>query len=262
MAQASSWLQQLINSLKSWLLVFVKGPGFKLPFSYRFRASGGWLVVLLGIIAMLFWNWQLLLATGAGVLVMALVYLMQEWNWQLHLANLRRLVAGSNRQLALAVASGGMATLTSYMAVSVWIDSDSAWISAGAILQGFGTLATFSLLVWQLLYSQSSQEQAKGEQMLNELTDADPVKRLLAVRQLTHWGTKPHLQPSKRRVVADCFRLMLSHEQESIIREAVLNGLNVLDSNQKFAKAVQPLQTPITLKPTNQVYEPIEQVNR
>lgn len=262
MAQALSWLQQLIKSLRSWLLVLVKGRGFKLPFSYRFRASGGWLVVLLGIIAMLFWNWKLLLATGAGVLVMALVYLMQEWNWQLHLANLRRLVTGSNRQLALAVGSGGMATLTTYMAVSVWMDSDSAWIAAGAILQGFGTLATFILLVWQLLYSQASQEQSKGDQMLNELTDADPVKRLLAVRQLTHWGTNQNLQPARRRVVADCFRLMLSHEQESVIREAVLDGLNVFDSNQKLGKAVQPLQTPLALKRPTKVYEPIEQVNR
>lgn len=247
MAQASSWLQQLLKSIGKLLLVVVNR-SFKLPFSYRFRASGGWLVVLLGIIAMLFWNWKLLLATGAGVSVMALVYLMQEWDWQLHLANLRRLVAGSNRQLALAVTSGGMATLTSYMAVSVWIDSDSAWISAGAILQGFGTLATFILLIWQLLYSQTSQEQARGEQMLNELTDADPVKRLLAVRQLVHWGNNQGLPPSRRRVVADCFRLMLSHEQESIIREAVLEGLNVLDSNQSLGKSAQPFQTPIALK--------------
>ncbi len=259
MAQASSWLQQLLNSM-GMLLVLVSR-GFKLPFSYRFRASGGWLIVLLGIIAMLFWNWQLLLATGAGVLVMVLVYLMQEWDWQLYLANLRRLVAGSNRQLTLAVGSGGMATLTTYMAVSVWIDSDSAWISAGAILQGFGTLATFSLLVWQLLYSQANQEPAKRDQMLNELTDADPVKRLLAVRQLTLWGTNQHLPPAVRRVVVDCFRLMLSHEQESIIREAVLDGLMVLDNNQKLGKAVKPFQTPIALKGSAQVYESIEQVD-
>lgn len=244
MAQASSWLQQLLNSI-GMLLVFINR-SFKLPFSYRFRASGGWLIVMFGIIAMLFWNWQLLLATGAGVLVMALVYLMQEWDWQLHLANLRRLVAGSNRQLALAVTSGGMATLTSYMAVSVFLDSDSAWISAGAILQGFGTLATLIILVWQLLYSHTRSEQTKGEQMLNQLTDADPVKRLLAVRQLTHWGTKQNLPPSKRRIVVDCFRLMLSQEQESIIREAVLNGLNVLDSKPSLGK--EPFQTPIVLK--------------
>jgi hypothetical protein len=253
-AQASSWLQQLQNWMENLLLVLVKGRVFKLPFSYRFRASGGWLAVLFGIIAMLFWNWQLLLATGAGVLVMALVYLMQDWDWQLHLANFRRTFAGSNRQLTLSVCSGGMATLTTYMAVSVWLDSDSAWIASGAILQGFGTLVTFSLLVWQLLHTQSSQDEANREQMLKGLTDADPVKRLLTVRQLTQSASNQRLGSSMRRVVTDCFCLMLSHEQESIIRDAVLEGLNLLDNKPRLTKET-PLQVPIALKRSTKVYE-------
>lgn len=248
MAQASSWLQQLLNWLGSLLLVFVKGQGYKLPFSYRFRASGGWFVVLLGIIAMLFWNWKLLLATGAGVLVMALVYLMQDWDWQMHLTSLRRVLAGSNRQLTLSVASGGMATLTTYLSVAVWMDSNSAWIAVGAILQGFATLATFSLLIWQLLYTQSSQAEASHEQMLQNLTDADPVKRLLSVRQLSQWATTNQRDRSlSSRVVTDCLCLMLSHEQESIIREEILEALHLLDHKPRLVKPT-PLQVPIALK--------------
>lgn len=247
MAQASSWLQQLLNSIRSLLLVLVKGRGFKLPFSYRFRASGGWLFVLLGIIVMLFWNWQLLLATGAGVLVMALVYLMQEWDWKPYWSNLRQFFSGSHRQLTLAVVSGGIASLTTYMAVSVWIDSDSTWIAAGAIIQGFGTLATLLLLVWQIIISQASQEEAKRDQLLSELTEADCVKRLLAVRRLTDWASNQYLHPATRRIITDCFRLMLSQEQESLIRDAVLDGLMVLDNSQSLGNA-QPFQTPIALK--------------
>lgn len=257
MTQASSWLQQLLNGIESLLLVLVKDRGFKRLYSYRIRGVGGWLVVLTGIVAMLFWNWKLVLATGAGVLVMVLVYLMQEWNWQLYWSSLRRFLSGSNQQLTLAVGSGGIATLTTYMAVSVWMDSDSGWIASGAILQGFGTLATFVLLAWQLLYSQASQDEVNRDKMLNDLTEADPVKRLLAVRQLTQWGTNQRHKPSVCRVVADCFRLMLSHEQESIIREAVLDGLMVLDNNQRLGKGVQPLQTPISLKRATKVYEPL-----
>jgi hypothetical protein len=245
-AQASSWLQQLLNSL-GMLLALIKGRGFKLPFSYRFRASGGWLIVLVGIIAMLFWNWQLLLATGAGVLAMALVYLMQEWDWKPYLLSLRQFFSGSHRQLTLAVGSGGIATLTTYMAVSVWVDSDSPWIAAGAIVQGFGTLATFLLLAWQIIISQTSRQEAKQDQLLSDLTETDSVKRLLAVRRLTDWGREQHLHPSTRRIVADCLRLMLSQEPESIIRDAVLDGLMVLD-NRQIAKSTQPFQTPIVLK--------------
>jgi hypothetical protein len=43
---------------------------------------------------------------------------------------------------------------------------------------------------------------------------------------------------------------MLSRERESIIREAVLDGLQVLDSKQILSKGTQPLQVPITLKQT------------
>jgi hypothetical protein len=197
---------------------------------------------------MLFWNWKLLLATGAGVFVMLLVYLMQEWDWQLYWSSLRRFFSGSNRQLTIAVGSGGIATFSTYMAVSIWVDSDSSWIAAGAILQGFGTLATLILLVWQIISRQASRDEVNRDQMLRDLTDADPLKRLLAVRQLTRWVTDHRLHPSVRRVVAECFRLMLSREEEAVIRDAVLDGLQVLDDKQMFGKGAQPLQIPIDLK--------------
>ncbi len=248
MAQASSWWQQLLKRIESLLLVIVKGRAFKQLYPQRFRGPGGWLVGLTGIVAMLFWNWKLLLATGSGVFVMLLVYLMQEWDWQLYWSSLARFFSGSTRQLTIAVGSGGIATFSTYMAVSIWVDSDSSWIAAGAILQGFATLATLILLVRQIISSQASRDEMKRDQMLSDLTDADPVKRLLAVRQLTNWGLDHRLPPSLRRVVSDCFRLMLSREQEAVIRDAVLDGLQVLDNNQMLGKGAKPFQVPIELK--------------
>lgn len=248
MAQASSWWQQLLKRIESLLLVLVKGRAFKQLYPQRFRGPGGWLVGLTGIVAMLFWNWKLLLATGSGVFVMLLVYLMQEWDWQLYWSSLGRFFSGSTRQLTIAVGSGGIATFSTYLAVSIWVDSDSSWIAAGAILQGFATLATLILLVWQIINSQASRDEMNRDQMLSDLTDADPVKRLLAVRQLTNWGLDHRLPPSLRRVVADCFRLMLSREQEAVIRDAVLDGLQVLDNNQMLGKGAKPFQVPIELK--------------
>lgn len=248
MAQASSWWQQLLNRLQSWLLVLVKSRAFKQLYPHRFQGAGGWLLSLTGIVAMLFWNWKLLLATSAGVFVMLLVYLMQEWDWQLYWSSLRRFFSGSNRQLTLAVGSGGIATLSTYMAVSIWVESDSAWIAGGAILQGFGTLVTLILLVFFNFSRQTSRDEMNRDQMLRDLTDAEPVKRLLAVRQLTRWGTNDRLQAPGRRIVVDCFRLMLSREQEAVIRDAILDGLQVLDNNQVLGKGAQPFQTPIALK--------------
>ena len=97
MTQASSWLQQLLNWIESLLLIRVKGRSFKQLYFHHFRGSGGWLVFLTVVVAMLFWNWKLLLATGAGVLVMLLVYLMQEWDWLLYWSRVRQFFNGSNR---------------------------------------------------------------------------------------------------------------------------------------------------------------------
>ena len=247
-AQASSWWQQLLNWIESGLLVRVKGRAVKRLYPHRFQGAGSWLLGLTGIIAMLFWNWKLLLATSAGVFVMLLVYLMQEWNWQFYWSSLRRYLTGSNRQLTLAVGSGGIATLSTYMAVSIWVESDSAWIAGGAILQGFGTLATLIFLVFFNFSRQASWDESIYDQMLRDLTDTEPLKRLLAVQQLTRWGVNNRLPSSRRRIVVDCFRLMLSREQEAVIRDAILEGFQVLDNNQVLGKSAQPFQTPIALK--------------
>ena len=242
-----SW-QQLLQSIDTLLLFNVKGRTFKRRSLRQLRRSGGGFIGVVGVVATFFWNWKLLLATVAGVLVMLLVYLIQEWDWQLYWSSLRRLFSGSNRQLTIAVGSGGIATLGTYMIVSIWIDPNSSWIAAGAILQGFGTLTILSLLVWQLLKQQGSPDEMKHDQLLGNLTDTDPLKRLLAVRQLTRWGVDHRLSPSGRRQITDCFCLMLHQEPEAIIRDAILDGLQVLDYNPAINKSAQPLQMPIALQ--------------
>ncbi len=178
---------------------------------------------------------------------MVLVYWMQEWNWQVHWSDLRRFLKGSNRQLTLAACSGSVATLSTYMAVSIWIDSDSPWIAAGAILQGLGTLFTLILLAWQIISWQVSRQEAQVDQLLTDLTDIDPLKRIIAVRQLTRLLTHAQLDQATQRTVADYLRLLLSREQESVIREAVLDGLLALDKVQQLSLAAV-LSTPAALK--------------
>ena len=247
-AQASSWWQKLVNQIqRSQLAIFERSTfaSFKIR---RFRGAGGWLFVLTVMVAMLFWNWQLLLATSVGVFIMLFVYLMQGWDWRIHWLHLRQLLSGSNQELTLAVGSGGVATLSTYMAVSIWIDSDSHWIAAGAILQGLGTLITIVLLVWQIISRQLGQDEAKLNAVLADLTDVDPLKRLIAVRQLTQQVINAQVERRKRREIADYLHLMLSREQESVVRDAVLDGLQALEDKQLLGKAAQPLQTPLSLK--------------
>jgi hypothetical protein len=181
---------------------------------------------------MLFWHWQLLLATATGIATMALVYLIQQQNWQLPWSDLRKFFQGSDSPLLLAVVSGGMATLSTYLAVAIWRDSASPWIASGAILQGLGTLAVLILLVWQILNRYTRQENAYFNQRVTDLTQSDPLKRLIAVRQIGQLAKDSQLDQGQARIVAEYFRLLLVAEQEMVIRNAVLDGLQVLEHAQ------------------------------
>lgn len=228
----------------------VKSRVFKPLDPQQLRESGGWLVGLVVVVAMLFLHWKLLLAISIGALVMLLIYRMREGDWQRYWSNLNQFLSGYNQPLSLAVGSGAIATLSSYMVISIWVDSDSPWIAASTIFQLLATLTILTLVVWQTINRPASQNGVELDQMLRDLTDTNPIKRLVAVQQLTQWGTDPFLDASERCTVADCFRLMLTHEQEAVIRGAVLDGLQVLDHNRMLGKGSQPLKVPMSLKPS------------
>ncbi len=206
---------------------------------------------------MLFWNWKLLLATSAGIFLMLLVYAMQGWNWQVYWSNWRWFFTGSNRQLTVAVGSGGLAALSTYLAASIWVDSENRWIAVGTILQGFGTLLTLILLLWQAIADRPNRDEAKFEQLLKDLADAAPLKRLIAVRQLAHLVSHSRLSNGYRHQLVEYFRLMLSVEQEPAIRDAVLESLQKWEPNQPKNQDNQPLQFPLNLKHSaNPIYRP------
>ncbi|WP_293347028.1 MULTISPECIES: hypothetical protein [unclassified Microcoleus] len=184
------------------------------------------------------WNSQLLLSTGLGIAAMMLVYRGQSGEWQLLRSKAEQFWEGPNRRLVLAVGAGGIATLGAYMSLAIWEDSESHWMALSLILQNFGTIAIAGLLLRQALSLGSSkdEDEAALDRILGDLTDADPVKRLIAVRQMTDlvdrggfnrvtsvksWGARAR--------AAECFRLMLSREPEAIVRNALLEGLQTWD---------------------------------
>lgn len=217
------------------------------------------LLILSVAIAMLVWNWQLLLATSVGLLLMLLLYWLQEWNWQTRLANLRRLVSGSNRQLTLAVGGGGIATLGSYMAISVWLDTESPWIAAGGILQGLGTLVILLLLMGRWASQPVPDEGTNLERLLLELTAAEPLRRFIAVKRLTRSLRDQECDREEYRTVIEAWRLMLSVESEPAVRNALLDGLKMLKPKAQKPRPVRtqvkPLSLPLDLQPAVKAQE-------
>lgn len=251
MAQASTQKQQLINLIQGLSRPKYKLKGFKQLSTRRLTKSGAPLTVLAVIVALLIWNWKLLLATGSGVLVMLGVYLMQQFDWKkFPRSDFRKFFTSPTGQLTLAVGSGGLATFSSYLAISIWMDSDSAWIAGGAIVQGLGTMAVLVLLVWQTMERQTSRDESKLNQLVTSLIDADPLSRLIAVRQLTHLVSRDPFYQSHRQTTVDYFRLMLNSEKEPVVREAVLEGLQALDYPKPLDLGAKPLSIPAGKKRT------------
>ncbi|MBD2523134.1 armadillo-type fold-containing protein [Nostoc sp. FACHB-133] len=232
MAQASSSWQQLINQIHNWNwshpLFKTKGATKQQTFQ-RFSGPGGFLGFLTIVVAMLLWNWMLLLALLMGIGVMVLVYSMQKWDWQLHWSKIHKFLNSSNRRLVLAVISGGLATVSTYMAAAIWVDSHSSWIAAGAIIQGVGTLSTLILLVWQIVNFYENREEDYLDRLLVNLTDKDPLKRLIALRQLTKFISRQRVDSSVQQEIAECLQLLLSREEEVAIREAAFKSLQACD---------------------------------
>jgi len=202
----------------------------------RLTRSSGPLAVFTLLAVWGWWNSQLLAATGLGIGTMMLVYRAESWDWQQLRSNFNQFWHSPSRRLLLAVGSGGSATVGTYMSFSIWADSSSHWIALSAILQNFGTIAIIALLVRQVLSHSASKDEAVVDRILADLTDADPVKRLIAVRQMTDlvkgsgFGKQSSLKSSiGLSHTAECFRLMLSQEPEALVRNALLESLQTLD---------------------------------
>lgn len=251
MTQASHWWKHIRYWIQDLLI--------DLPLTRKeIRKMSRWLLISFGTSTMLLWNWKLVLATVSGVGLMLLVYFVQGWNWQAYLSHWRKFFTGSGGKLTVAVGSGGFAALSTYIAASIWADSENRWLAVGTILQGFGTLVTLLLLGWHIVGDRFGQDENKFEQLLPELTASDPLKRLIAVRQLSNMMSKPRLRLVYEQQLVEYFCLLLSREQESPIREAVLKSLQKLGRDVPRSQCDRALQIPLDLQRTSKrVYREI-----
>ncbi|PSF37139.1 ATP synthase subunit I [Aphanothece hegewaldii CCALA 016] len=223
----------------------------------RFRKLLTWFLLAMGILMMLAWNWKLVISTSSGIGLMWLVYAGLDWNWRRQWKHLLPFFKGYKGKLTLAVGSGGLAAISTYLVASIWADSENRWLATGTIIQGVATLSTLILVLWQMLTVQHQSDETKFENWLSELTAQDSLKRLIAVRQLTNLVNQGGLPLSYQQQLSDYFRLMLRSEQDDSVRDALLDSLGTWNT-QPSLEVGQPLQIPVSLKRSlNRVARPI-----
>ncbi len=203
----------------------------------RFQPGpGGILSFLTIVLAMLLWNWKLLFATSIGVGTMVSAYSLQKRDLSKYWLELSKFFDKHNRRLLIAVISGGIATFTSYTAISVFLGSKNPWIATGALIQGAGTLLTIILLVWLITTISDNKEQNQIDRLLENLTQFDPLKRLIALRQLTKLATRFDIDVSERQAIVDCLQLLLTTEEEALIRDTAFDSLQAIEQLQASQK--------------------------
>lgn len=248
MAQVSSQWQQLLNRVNA-LTSTRRAEDARLASTRPWDGWSGWVIGAAIAAGVIHWNWKLPIATGSGILAMLLVYRWQTREWQKQLTELRKSLGGSSQSLTLAVAAGAIVAPGTYLAFALWANTSNHWLALTLILQGIGTLAILSLLIWQVMQHRAQQIQQAVDPALQDLTHPDPMKRLIAVRQLTrHWMQMPP-DSLQRSTITDCFQLLLSREQEPLVRNAVLDSLNTISS----FPCLRQGRSPLTMPPSNRI---------
>ena len=184
------------------------------------------------VVALLWWmNWKLFLSTTVGIGSMSLCYLAQNSHWQRYCQKWRDFLVGSNRQLALAVGAGAFGAFGTYLAASVWTDAENRWLATSSILQGLVGLGTLALLMWSLRSQKANSQETKLDSLLEDLSHSNRLKRLVAIRQLTRLLINNRLSSAHYYQTVEYFQLMLSEPQPLVIKNALLESLELLGTD-------------------------------
>ena len=230
----------------------------------RWRKTAYRLGLFFGTLILVVGNWKLLLATNAGVGIMFVVYQWHGEKWQQYWLQCRKLLLSSNGKFTVAVGSGGIVAVTTYMAAAIWADMENRWLAAGTILQGLISVTTLGLLGWQIFSQQFNQDEVKFEELLLGLTATSPLKRLMAVRHLSDLVEDSNLNSREKEQIEEYFQLMLKVESEPMIRQVLQESLCLWHSTQPLAKIQyppnhQPLKIPLNYqKLGNKVYSNLD----
>ncbi len=245
-AQSASRLPQYLPQYL-WLSRWPEKYSYR-SLTRRLNRSKGWLLSCLGSLLLLWVFWQWLLALAVGLTAMLGVYLAEQgqlksWrNWGFW----RRF----DRALSLAALAGLATAGTVYLSLAIWLESDRSWLAMGVILEGLGLLAILSLLVWRQLDSPRSKTEAPvspnsiapdsiAPDYLRQLSAADPVQRLIAIRQLTQIVQQPK-PPLAADHLSDCFRLMLDRETEPLLCHTLIESLQQLQPKPRLEPHLKP----------------------
>ena len=184
-----------------------------------------WLGVVLVLLVLWLWNWILVLALVIGVsMAMGCTRWLRPWrgsrqSWT---------ELGIFAPIPLALTSGALAALGTYGFLAIWRDTGSVGLAVAAMLPELSVLAVLGLLLGSQPNPQVRGKSQQVDRAVADLVALNPLKRLIAVRQLTQWAQAQQLSLQQQRDVADYLQVLLQQEPEPLVRKAVREGMEHL----------------------------------
>ncbi|NEO86942.1 MAG: hypothetical protein F6J87_22190 [Spirulina sp. SIO3F2] len=204
-----------------------------------------WLLGGTGTTALLIWNWRLVLAASSGMGAMAAVYWLQQQDLSTHWRTLTQKFQGPQRLLAIAVLSGSTTAFGTYVMASVWATTENHWLATASLTQGVGVLGILALVSWQAMQRPLLHVDRAYEQLIWRLTAPYPLKRLMAVRQLTRHYRR--YTRSQQQELQEYFVMLLADEVHPKVRQSLLSAIAQFQDHQR---EVAPLPVPLQLQTT------------
>jgi len=128
-------------------------------------------------------------------------------------------------KLALAVVSGCFGIMGSYITLSALPNIGNYWLASELIFQDLGIFIILIILVPQLFDLLEKKQNIQYKELISQLSELNPLKRLIAVQDVSQLLEKKQLNINQEKEVLEYFKFMLNQEQEIVIRQNILKNL-------------------------------------
>lgn len=207
---------------------------------------------------------KLLLAITTSTLTYHFLLSGQQLPWQTLAPVYQQLHHRLARLAQTPLLASSLAFATTYGFAAAWSQLGGSWaaitllgLGAGNLLFFLREMSTRSMDSVVAAPPVAAAPVAAPESRWQDLSAADPLKRLLAVRSLlqeclsesaTSITYLPGTEVTVRSHLVDCLRLMLIHESEPLVRVALIEGLRALHPKPQLPPG-QPAISPLRAKP-------------
>ena len=174
---------------------------------------------------MLAWNWKLICAILIGIILMIFIQKAQNKSFQNIVLNWYKFLNSPKGKLALAVVSGCFGIMGSYITLSALPNIGNYWLASELIFQDLGIFIILIILVPQLFDLLEKKQNIQYKELISQLSELNPLKRLIAVQDVSQLLEKKQLNINQEKEVLEYFKFMLNQEQEIVILQNILKNL-------------------------------------